>query len=173
MNSFNTLALAAGIGALAGLRTFAPPAVVSQAARHSLIPLRRSRLHFLRSSAAANITAALAIGELVADKLPAMPSRLKAGALIARAASGAICGSAIASGRRAPAKTVAAGGVLGGLTAIAGASVGYHVRRQLGMKLNVPDPAVAVVEDMLAIGGAVVIVSRCASLKSLVTRGLF
>lgn len=53
------------------------------------------------------------------------------------------------------------------------ASVGYYVRRQLSMKLNVPDPAVAVVEDMLAIGGAVVIVSRCASMKSFVTRGLF
>jgi uncharacterized membrane protein len=59
------------------------------------------------------------------------------------------------------------------LAAIAGAFAGYHVRRQLSMKLNVPDSAVAVVEDMLAIGGAVVIVSRCASMKSFVTRGMF
>jgi uncharacterized membrane protein len=172
MNSFNTLALASGMGALAGLRTFTPPAVVSQAARHSLIPLRRSRLHFLRSSAAANITTALAIGELVADKLPAMPSRLDVGPLIARTVSGAICGTAIAAGRRGSAKTIAAGAVLGGFAAIAGASVGYYVRRQLSMKLNVPDPAVAVVEDMLAVGGAVVMVSRCASMKSFLTRGM-
>jgi uncharacterized membrane protein len=167
MNSLNTLALAAGIGALAGLRTFTPPAVVSHAARRSLVPLRRSRLRFLRSSGAANTIAALAIGELVADKLPSMPSRLEAGALTARAASGAVCGAAIASARRSSGKTIAAGAVLGGLAALAGACTGYHVRRQLSLKLNVPDPAVAVVEDILAIGASAAIVSRCAALSSI------
>jgi uncharacterized membrane protein len=173
MNSFNTLALAAGIGALAGLRTFTPPAVVSQAASHSLIPLRRSRVAFLRSSSTANTITALAIGELVADKLPSMPSRLEAGALTARAASGAVCGAAIASARLSSGRTIAAGAVLGVLAAMAGAYAGYHVRRQISMKLNVPDPGLAVVEDMLAIGASAAIVSRCASLSSIISRGRF
>jgi uncharacterized membrane protein len=173
MDSINTLGLAAGIGALAGLRTFTPPAVASQAARHSLIPLRRSRLHFLRSSGAANTLTALAIGELVADKLPSMPRRLEAGGLTMRAASGAVCGATIASARRSSKKIIAAGAVLGGLAAIAGGYVGYHVRRQICTKVNVPDPGVAVVEDVLAIGGSVAIVSRCASLLSIATRGRF
>ncbi len=173
MKSFNTFALVAGIGALAGLRTFTPPAVVSNAARHSLLPLRRSRLGFLRSSGVANTIAALAIGELVADKLPSMPSRLEAGALTARAASGAVCGAAIASSRRSSGKTFVAGAVLGGIAAIGGAFAGYHVRRQLSLKLNIPDPAVAVVEDMLAIGASAAIVSRCASFSSIISRGRF
>ena len=121
MNSLNTLALAASIGALAGLRTFTPPAIVSNAARHSLIPLRRSRLAFLRSSGVANTITTLAIGELVADKLPSMPSRLEASAMAARVASGAVCGAAIASGRRSSGRTIAAGAVLGGIAAIGGA----------------------------------------------------
>jgi len=88
-------------------------------------------------------------------------------ALIARAASGAVCGTAVASGRRGSGITTAAGAVLGG------AFAWHHVRRQLSMKLNGPDPAVVVVEDMLAIGGAVAIVSRGASLMPFATRGMF
>ena len=173
MNSFKTLALAAGIGALAGLRTFTPLAVVSHAARRNFLPLRRSRLGFLRSSGMADTIAPLAIGELVADKLPSMPSRLETGALTGRFASGAMGAAAIASARRSSRKTIAAGVVLGGMAAIGGAFAGYHVRRQLSLKWNLPDPAVAVVEDILAIGASAAIVSRCASLSSILSRGRF
>jgi uncharacterized membrane protein len=172
MNSFRTFALAAGIGAIAGLRTFTPLAVVSHAARRNLLPLRRSRLGVLRSSTTANTLAAFAVGELVADKLPSTPSRLDAGPLVARVLSGAACAAAISTGARQCGRTVAAGAAVGGLAAIGGALIGYHVRRAITSNLNVPDPAIALLEDMVAVGGAVAILSRRASLTSFVTRGL-
>jgi uncharacterized membrane protein len=173
MSVNKTLALAAGIGALAGLRTFTPPSVVSQAARRNLLPLRRSPLRFLRSAASANTFAALAAGELVGDKLPFMPSRLKPEALTARFASGALCGAALmAAHRNRDHNALLAGAVVGALAAIAGAFAGYHFRRQLGQKLNVGDPAIAVIEDMIAVAGSVALVRRSASLRSYVTAGL-
>jgi uncharacterized membrane protein len=48
------------------------------------------------------ILPALALGEIVVDKLPQTPSRLQGGPLVVRAAIGALCGAIVA--RRAPAK---------------------------------------------------------------------
>ena len=184
MKSRDTLALSATIGALAGLRTFTPPAVVSQAARYNLVGLRRSRLRPLRSSSTANILAALAVGELIADKLPFIPSRLDIGPLTARAVSGALCGSVIAGSgkmgrsiRSKPFKqdlpsTMASGAAVGALGAIGGAFAGFYLRRELNRHFGVPDPAIAFVEDLAAIAGSVIIVSKKVSLLSLATAGI-
>lgn len=173
MSVNKTLALAAGLGALAGLRTFTPPSVVSQAARHNLLPLRRSPLKFLRSAGASNTLAALAAGELVGDKLPFMPSRLEPGGLVGRMASGALCGAAVvAASRNRDSGALAAGAALGAVAAIAGAFAGYHLRRQLGQKLDIPDPAIAVIEDLIAVGGSIALVRRSMSLRSYVTAGI-
>jgi uncharacterized membrane protein len=173
MSVNKTLALAAGIGALAGLRTFTPPSVVSQAARRNLLPLRRSPLRFLRSAASANTLAALAAGELVGDKLPFMPSRLKPEGLTARCTSGALCGAALMTAHRnRDHKALVAGAAVGALAAIAGAFAGYYLRRQLGQRLNAPDPAIAVVEDMIAVAGSIALVRHSMSLRSYVTAGL-
>jgi uncharacterized membrane protein len=189
MKSGETLALSAAIGALAGLRTFTPPAILSQAARHNLISVRRSRFRFLRSPVTANIITALAVGELIGDKLPFTPSRLQPAALAVRAASGALCGAAISmvgstgkslTSRLRRGKTfkrnnpsaVAIGAVLGGLGAIGGAFAGYHLRRSLTYHLGAPDPAIAVIEDLVAIAGTVAIVSKETSILSIVSAGV-
>jgi uncharacterized membrane protein len=172
MSANRTLALAAGLGALAGLRTFTPPSIVSQAARRNLLPLRHSPLKFLRSAASANTFAALAAGELVGDKLPFMPSRLEPGGLAGRMATGALCGAAmVAASRNRNGGAIATGAALGAVAAIAGAFAGYHLRRQLGQKLDIPDPAIAVIEDMVALGGSIALVRRSMSLRSYITAG--
>ena len=69
-----------------------------------------------------------AVSELIADKLPFTPSRLKAGPLASRIVSGAVCGAAIYGVVEQPLQE---GAVLGGLGAIAGAFAGYHMRKRL------------------------------------------
>ncbi len=161
MVTFKFFARAAGLGALAGLRTFTPPAVLSHAARRNRISLRRSPVAFLGSKAATNSLTGLAVGELVGDKLPFMPSRLAAEGLVARMASGALCGTAVvASSGPRKRRSLAAGAAVGAASAVAGAFAGYHLRRWLGRRLNVPDPAIAVVEDMVAIGGSLALSTR-------------
>ena len=94
------------------------------------------------------------VTELIADKLPFTPSRLKAAPLISRIVSGAICGATIHGTTKRP---LAEGAVLGGLGALAGAITGYHVRKRLSR--DMPDLAVALLEDALAVGGSAVIVT--------------
>ena len=173
MNKRNSSLLTAfGIGATAGLRTFTPAAIVSQAASRNLIRLRRSPVQKLKSSLSVGIMTTLAVGELIGDKLPFAPSRLGTGPLAARVASGAMCGAVLCGAPlRSTGKTIALGAVLGGVGAIAGAYVGYHLRHQLVSNFNVPDAALAVAEDMLAVGGAAAIVARSASVVSFATRG--
>lgn len=153
----STLALAAGIGAISGLRTFTPPAMVGHL---KTVPRLPRKWRFLRTSRAAKLAAALAVSELAGDKLPSMPSRLQVGALLARGSSGAACGAALSTRRGARGRTIAAGALLGGVAAIAAAFAGHHLRRRLSRALNVPDPAIAVLEDVVAIGGAWAIASR-------------
>jgi len=75
MDTSSVFALAFGIGVIAGLRAFTAPAVISWAAHLKWLNLDQSPFAFLGSTAAAYIMAALALAELVNDKLPKTPSR--------------------------------------------------------------------------------------------------
>jgi uncharacterized membrane protein len=99
----------------------------------------------------------LALGELVADKLPSAPSRTAPPGLIARIVLGAMCGAAVAL---AGAQSLAIGGVLGAAGGIAGAFGGYQVRTRLVKALKVPDFAIAILEDALAVGAGLFLMSR-------------
>src|SRR5438034_7760762 len=65
------------IGVIAGLRAMTPPAAVSWAARLGWLHLENTWLAFLGFSATPYILTALAIGELINDKLPKTPGRKK------------------------------------------------------------------------------------------------
>jgi len=145
-------ALAVGIGAVAGLRTLAAPAVLAWAAKRRSIRLGSSPLATIVSAKASKRITDFAVSELIADKLPFTPSRLNAGPLASRIISGAICGATIYGVVKRP---LTEGAVLGGLGAIAAAFAGYHMRKRLSR--DMPDLAVAVLEDALAIGGGVLI----------------
>ena len=98
-----------------------------------------------------------AVSELIADKLPFTPSRLKPGPFAARIVSGAVCGATIYGVVKRPLKE---GAVLGGIGAIAGAVAGYHMRRKLSG--DMPDLGVALLEDALAIGGGILVATLAA-----------
>jgi uncharacterized membrane protein len=152
-----TPVLAVGIGVVAGLRAFAAPAVLTWAAKRRWIRLGNSPFATIISAKASKRITDLALSELIADKLPFTPSRLKAGPLASRIASGAVCGATIYGVVKRP---LMEGAVLGGVGAIAGAFAGYHVRKRLSR--DMPDLGVAALEDALAIGGGVLITALVA-----------
>ncbi|MFY9557612.1 MAG: DUF4126 family protein [Blastocatellia bacterium] len=157
MNTIAALGLAFGIGLINGLRSFTAPAVISWAAHWKWIDLQQSALAFMGSAPAAYILTALAIAELVMDKLPTTPSRTRPMGLIARIVLGGLSGAALAAAAN---YQVAIGAVLGGLGGVAGTFMGYELRRRLVKGLNVPDFAIALLEDAVAIGGAFFLVTR-------------
>jgi uncharacterized membrane protein len=123
----NALMGAAGIGAVAGLRSLTAPALVSQAARTGSIDLTTGPVAFLGTQKAADIFTGLAVAELVADKLPVTGDRVAPGPLAARAVSGAIVGAAVCSARR---KAPGPGALVGALAAIGAAYLGCGWRKK-------------------------------------------
>lgn len=147
-----TPVLAVGIGVVTGLRAFAAPAVLTWAAKRRRIRLGSSPFARIISAKASKRITHLAISELIADKLPFTPSRLTAGPLASRIVSGAVCGATIYGAVEQP---LIEGAVLGGVGAIAGAFAGYYGRKRFSR--SGPDLPGAVLEDVLAIGGAVLL----------------
>jgi len=153
----HVLLLAFLIGVLAGLRALTAPAIVACAARLKWINLRGSLLSFMGSTAAVAVFVVLAVGELVADKLPLTPSRLKPPGLIARFVLGGLSGAGVAV---AGGQSLVTGAILGAAGGIAGAFAGYRIRTGLVKAFKVPDFVIALLEDTLAIAGGLFIVSR-------------
>jgi uncharacterized membrane protein len=144
------LTVAAGLGAVTGLRSMTGLAVLSRTYADRRVPWRASRLReWLARDAVANTVIALALGELVADKLPGVPDRIAPGPLFGRGLIGAVLGALVAG-----ADQRAAGAAAGAATAIVAAYLGWFARREAGRATFLPDPVVALVEDGLAVTAA-------------------
>ena len=150
------LALALGIGFVAGLRSMTAPAAVSWAACLGWLDLQGTPLAFMGSTAAVVILSILALAEYVADKLPRTPNRTKPGPLIGRIVMGGLAGACLSV---AAGHFLFLGAVLGGMGGVIGAFLGYEVRRRLVHGPKFKDGIIAVLEDLLAIGLALLIVS--------------
>lgn len=153
--STSTALLAILIGVVAGLRSMTAPALVAWGARLRHLRLEGTALAWLGSGVAVWLFTALALAELVGDKLPQTPSRKAAGPFAARILTGGLSGAAVTAGTSG---SLALGAGLGALGAVVGTLGGYAARTRLVRALSVPDYLVAVVEDVVAVGGAVLIV---------------
>lgn len=151
-----TYALAFLIGVIAGLRALTAPAVVSWAVRFGWLHVENTWMAFLGFAATPYIISALAIGELISDKLPNTPSRKAPPGFIARIVTGGLSGAAIG----ATSGSWVFGLVLGVIGAIAGTLGGYELRVRLVKATGGKDLPIALLEDAIAIGGAFLIVSR-------------
>lgn len=120
----------AALGAISGLRTFTGPAILALRGRWGDGPVAR-------------LVPLGAVGELVGDKLPAIPPRSDAPALLARIASGAAAGATLAGPR---------GAGLGAAAATATTYASERLRAVVGKRTGVPDPVLGLIEDGLAIG---------------------
>jgi uncharacterized membrane protein len=157
MNPSQVLLLAFLIGVIGGLRTMTAPAVVAWAANRHWLNLHSSPLAFMGSTAAVAVFTVLALGELIVDKLPSTPNRTGLVGLIGRSVLGGLSGASVAA---SGGQSIALGAVLGVAGALAGAFAGYEVRTRVVRALKVPDFVIALLEDAVAIGGGLLIVSR-------------
>jgi uncharacterized membrane protein len=99
----------------------------------------------------------LAVLELVADKLSSTPARTAPVGLSARVVMGGLCGATVAV---AGGESIVIGIAVGVVGAIVGTYGGYQARTRLVKALGVPDVVIAVIEDVVAVGGGLLILSR-------------
>jgi uncharacterized membrane protein len=157
MGSNLVLALALGIGIIAGLRALTAPATVSWAAHLGWIQLAGSHLSWMSSIITAIILALLAIAEIVNDKLPKTPARTALPSIVIRSVTGAFAAAALSLGI---AGNVWIGAALGVVGALIGTFGGYYVRTGVVRALKSPDWPIALVEDAIAICGGLFLASR-------------
>jgi uncharacterized membrane protein len=153
-----TLLLVFVIGVLTGLRSLTPPAATAWAAHLGWLKLPRL-LSWIATTSAVVIFTVLALVELINDKLPKTPSRTEPLGLIARIIMGAFAGACLATGVGLGQGAVL-GVLLGAVGAIVGTFGGYQVRTRLVKALGTPDLVIALLEDLVAVGGSLYMVSR-------------
>jgi len=157
MNFGFGLLLSFGIGFDAGLRAMTAPAVVAWAAHLGWINLSGSPLAFMGSVWAVGIFTLGALAEFVTDQLPSTSARTVPAQLGARVVMGLLTGACLAvSGGMSG----WVGALVGAIGAIAGTFGGYHARVGLVRSLHIRDIAVAVPEDIIAVGLGLLLVSR-------------
>ncbi|HTI14443.1 MAG TPA: hypothetical protein VL461_07735 [Dictyobacter sp.] len=124
------------LGITAGLRSMMPIAMLTWSAPEA-------------SPRAKTLTSFLAIGELIGDKLPIIPSRLTPGPFIARLVIGAISGALLCRRYQHP---LAEGAMRGALSAAIGTIAGSGYRTLTAQTTEVPDVVWASIEDCAAFG---------------------
>jgi uncharacterized membrane protein len=144
--------LALVIGIVAGLRAMTAPTAIAWAAILGKLPLDESWLAFLGWPYTGWILAVLAVGELITDQLPSTPSRKVPVQFGTRLLTGGASGAAIGVALGSPLPGLALG--VGG--AVIGTLGGAAVRGRLAGAFGSDRPA-ALIEDAVAIGGAVLV----------------
>ena len=140
------------LGGLTGMRTMTPMAVLCWFAYIGHLPVHHDWAFWTTRLVTVIIFSVLALGELIGDKLPRTPNRTAPGPLIARIVFGGLVGAIAATGLHGSAIE---GIFLGAVSALAGAFLGFHIRQHLVKVNGFNDLHVALVEDILVIGGSV------------------
>ena len=149
---------AIALGAVAGMRAVAAPAVLSHfLANDPAGALYNTRLRYLQRPYVATTLKYLACAELIGDKLPLAPDRIKPMQLGARLLSGAVVGATVAGANE---KSKLNGALLGMAGALAASYGFYFLRKVLGQKSGLPDMALGLAEDALAATGGIAVMKQ-------------
>jgi uncharacterized membrane protein len=144
---------ALGLGVLAGMRSASAPAVASHIlSRRPSGHLAKSTLDFMQSKRTAVIFKILAASELIADKLPSAPNRIKPIGVVFRCISGSLAGASI---YKASGKNMLTGALLGSAAALGSTFGSFFIRKNTVNRLNLFDPIAGGVEDVLVVGAGV------------------
>jgi uncharacterized membrane protein len=143
------------IGIVSGLRAFTGLAAITWAARFRWLQLEDTKLAFLGFLATPWIVSIMALGELITDQLPKTPSRTVPPQFIARIVMGAICGSAIGLASQSLVT-----GLLSGIVGSVVGTLGGAKGRALLANAFGKDMPAAFLEDAVAIGLAIFVVTR-------------
>ncbi|HEX8087988.1 MAG TPA: DUF4126 family protein [Blastocatellia bacterium] len=144
-----TITKAIAMGMIAGMRSMAAPALVSNHfSHHQSKNIAGTPFRILGAPKTATALKALALGEMVADKLPIVPDRIAPASLVARTVSGALCGASVCAAER---ERMSLGGLAGGLAAIGSAYAFYYLRRRAGEESGLPDALLGLTEDAIVV----------------------
>ncbi|MDN3583298.1 DUF4126 family protein [Mucilaginibacter flavus] len=142
-----------GLGALAGMRSASAPAIASHIlSHHQSKQLDDSPLEFMQSKNVALALKVLAVGELIGDKLPSAPDRIKKRSVGFRMLSGALAGASV---YKAIGGKAAMGALIGGASALASTFGSFYLRKGVVKTTRIMDPLVGAIEDALVIGSSV------------------
>lgn len=145
------------LGCLTGLRSLTPAATLCWAAHLGWLHFAGTKLAFLGHPVTLVVFTLLALVELIADKLPGTPARTAPLGLVARIVLGCLGAVALATSAGGSLLVAAIVGIAGAAT---GTFAGYRIRRDLVLRAHLADFAVALVEDVIAVAGSVLIVSH-------------
>lgn len=159
MTHFYVLLLALGIGVVAGLRSLTAPAVVAWAAYLSWINMSDTWAAWVGNIITVIVLTVLAVGELVADKLPKTPARTAPPSFAPRIALGAFAGAVIGTAWGFTWSALGAG-IIG---AVFGTLGGYRARTRL-VASHGHDLPIALLEDAVAVLGGFALAALTASL---------
>jgi uncharacterized membrane protein len=143
------------IGVVAGLRAMMPLAVVAWGVRLNEWPLIGSHLAWFGNAFMPWVFSVLALGELINDKRASTPSRKVPPQFIVRVLTGALAGAVIGAAK----ESLVIGIVGGAVGAVAGTLGGSWVRGKLAAAFGNDLPA-ALLEDVVAIGLGIAVVSQ-------------
>jgi uncharacterized membrane protein len=143
------------IGVVAGLRTFTAPALVSWAAWLGWVDIRGTWASWVGHPVTVAILTALAVIELITDQLPKTPSRKTPMQFGLRIIAGGFSGAAICAG----VGLTLWGTIFGVVGAVIGTLGGYEARKRLVAATGGRDFPIALLEDAVAVLGALAIVS--------------
>jgi uncharacterized membrane protein len=151
MNGVGMVWRTLGLGAIAGLRAMAAPAMLSRSVVEGRVEgLENTPFMALRSSRVSTALRVLEIGEVIADKTPLVPSRTSPPAFLGRAASGAVVGATLFA---CEGRSTVMGGALGAVSAMVAAYAAERLRVQITQKLGVPNVIAGVLEDGIVLFG--------------------
>jgi uncharacterized membrane protein len=137
--------------------------MLSRIAKSGVLPRGSSDFEFLKNPKIAYPLTALAIAEVLADKLPFVPKRTKVLPLFGRAVTGGVTGAAICAAKGKPAWL---GAVVGAAAAVGGAYAAYHLRHRIASGTRLPDTVVGLLEDAVVAGAGMLILKRLRSEES-------
>ncbi|UJR79890.1 DUF4126 family protein [Sandaracinus amylolyticus] len=145
-----TVMRAALLGALCGGRAATPLAQLSKHARKAEIVSDRAAWRALQRPTLRRLLRLSMWAELIADKMPGVPSRLALPSIAGRCVTGALSGAtAFAADRR----SMLAGALIGGAAAYAGAVITHRFRVGRDPS-DSPHRVRGLVEDAFVVGGA-------------------
>ena len=140
------------LGVVTGMRTFVPMMVLCWFSYKGTLGVDDTWAAWTGHLTTAIIFTVLAAAEIAGDKLPKAPDRTKLAGMTGRLLLGGLVGAIVATALDGE---MLEGILLGVSGAFIGAHAGYLVRRELVILLRWKDWHVAVAEDVIAVGCAV------------------
>src|SRR5688500_3877819 len=113
-----------GLGIIAGVRSMSAPALLVRYAGQYPDRFKRPPTRWLLSGAAQRIIPFLALGEMLADKLPILPNRNSPGPLLGRIFWGGLVGGLLLHSRQ---QSATRGAVVGAASAALSTFVTYYI----------------------------------------------